>query len=114
MAKKARSNKSAEVRRLLAKSPTMSVAEIAKAAKVTPALVYNVRSAMKPKRKKKSAAKARKTKSPAKRGARKNATTEASLSQMVLAAKFVKECGGVDAALQAIKAVGQVVNAVQG
>ena len=112
MAKKEKNNKSAEVRRLLAKSPSMSVAQIAKTAKVTPALVYNVRSAMKTKSKT-SAPKTTKTKTTSKRGARKNAASEASLPRLILAAKFVKECGGVDAALQAVKAVGQVVDAVQ-
>ena len=86
-------SQSEEIRQFMTKNPNATPNEIAKALKVKPALVYNVKSNLK-------------KKARAKRGQRVAAQPgDGSTADVIAAAKLIAVCGGVDEARAALRAV---------
>ncbi len=88
---KAKTNKSAAIREALKATPEKSAAEIAKAVGVTPALVYNVKAALK---KKSGKAKGKPGRKPGKKAA-KVAAPHAAHAALDSAFEFVTKVGGL-------------------
>jgi hypothetical protein len=102
---KNKTNKSEAIRQELATHPEKSAIDIAKALKVKPALVYNVKASVK--------AKARRPERTRQKSAVSAESTNASVQQVIAAARLIKVCGGIDAAKQALKAAEQVAAALE-
>ncbi len=101
---KAKVNKAAEVRAYMKIHPNAGTRDVAKALKklkITAAYVSTVKSAM-------NTRKAQKT---AKRGRPAKQSNDGNLAAVVAAATFIKECGGIDAANDALKAAAAVLDA---
>ena len=103
---KRKSNKSQAIRDYLTKDPDASAQTIAKALKVTPALVYNVKSNM-------NAKKGTGKRSKRKRRAGSSATDNGSVDHVITAAKLIQSCGGIPEARQALKAAEHVAAALE-
>lgn len=108
-------SKSAAVRLYMDANPDKSVAEIAKAVKVSTAIVYNVRSSLKKKSEAKAGngavAKGRKTR--LKRVATANGSSSDEFSNVLEAARLIQNCGGVERARSAIKAAEQIASTMR-
>jgi len=91
-AKAKKPSKSAAIREAVKATPDKSVAEIAKEIGVTPALVYNVKAAMK---KKSGKAKAKPGRKPGKKSAAKFAAPQAAHAALDSAFEFVTKVGGL-------------------
>ena len=100
-----KASKSEAIRQYLADNPDESAQAIAKALKVKPALVYNVKSMMKA-RKNGSARRGRG------RGRVAAGAANGSAEQVVAAARLIKSCGGIEQARLALKAAEQVAAAL--
>ena len=96
-------SKSAAIRRYAAKHPTAKASEIARAVGAQVALVYNVRATDKKKNGKAASGSKRKA---------KPATPKNRPDQVLLAAKFVQSCGGIDEAKLALDTLEQVAEAL--
>ncbi len=112
MAKKKKS-KSQAVREYLAENPKAAVADIAKSLKVSPAIVYNVKSLLKGKASGATRGKVGRPKGTvaARRG--KLSNTSPQLSNVIEAARLIQSCGGIDHAKQALDAAEQVAVTMQ-
>lgn len=102
MAKK-KVNKSEAIRQYLGKHPKASAQAVSKALKVKPALVYNVKSSM---------SKTRNGK--VKRRVKRQSGSLDGMENVVAAANFIRECGGIEQARQALAAAAQVASALEG
>ena len=100
-------SKSDSIREYLASNPDTPVAEISKTLKVTPALVYRVKNADKPK----NGSSRRNGTSRVKRAGA--ATNGKDYSTIIEAARLIQHCGGAESARAAIAAAEEVVAAVE-
>ena len=105
---KRKSNKSEAIRQYLAKHPDVSTHDVAKALNVTPALVYNVKSVLKAKRRRKKTVEMRKPSLSA-----STVAANGVVEQVVAAARLIQSCGGTEGARQALKAAEKVVAALE-
>ena len=103
---KRKTNKSESIRQYMAKHPDASANDVAKALKVQPGLVYQVKSLK---------AKSGRKKTIKKKAKRSFATAMANgtADQVVAAAKLIHSCGSIEQARQALKTAEQVVAALE-
>ena len=106
MAKKKTVNKSQQVRDYVKKHPTAKAKDIAKAVRVQVGLVYAVKAQSK------SKTLNGKPGRPAGRPTKVSTSGSSGTSEVLRAAEFVKSCGGLSAARNALDAVEQVAAAV--